>query len=132
MMDTKKKIIEITKKRSIEFGLVTILIATFLAIYLKESYFVIAAFFLALITIIIPSILSPFAALWFGLSKILGAVTSMVLLTIVFFVIVIPVGLARRFMKKDSLKIDQFKKSTTSVMVDRDHLYTSEDLLDTF
>lgn len=132
MMDTKKKIIEITKKRSIEFGLVTILIAIFLAIYLKESYFVIAAFFLALITIIIPSILSPFAALWFGLSKILGAVTSLVLLTIVFFVIVIPVGLVRRFMKKDSLKIDQFKKSTTSVMVDRDHLYTSEDLLDTF
>lgn len=132
MMDKKKKSIEITKKQSIEFGLVTILIATFLAIYLKESYFVIAAFFLALITIIIPSILSPFAALWFGLSKILGAVTSLVLLTIVFFVIVIPVGLVRRLMKKDSLKIDQFKKSTTSVMVDRDHLYTSEDLLDTF
>jgi hypothetical protein len=30
------------------------------------------------------------------------------------------------------MNIDQFKKSTKSVMINRDHLYTTGDLTDTF
>jgi hypothetical protein len=132
MMSAKKKDIGINKKQSVEFGLVTILVANFLAIYLKQSYFVIVAFLLTLITIIVPIVFYPFAAVWFWLSKILSSVGSRVLLTIVFFIVVTPVGLFRRLLNKDSLKINQFKKSTKSVMTDRDHLYTAEDFTDTF
>lgn len=133
MMDGRKKdIIGITKKQSVEFGLVTILVTSFLAICLKQNYLVIAAFFLTLITIVVPIIFYPFAAAWFWLSKILSAIGSRVLLTIVFFIVVTPVGLVRRLLNRDSLKIDQFKKSTKSVMIDRDHLYTAGDFTDTF
>jgi len=132
MKDPKKRSIAVTKKQSIEFGLVAILLLTFLAIYFKENYFVVAAFFLALITIVFPAILSPFAFLWFGLSKIMGVVSSRILLTIIFFLIVTPVGLVRRILKKNSLKTDMFKQSKDSVMLVRDHLYASEDLFNTF
>jgi hypothetical protein len=132
MMNAKKNIIVVTKKQSVEFGLVTILVTTFLAIYLKQNYFVIAAFFLTLITIIVPIIFYPFAVAWFWLSKILSAVGSRVMLSIVFFIVVTPVGLFRRLLNRDSLKIKQFKKNTKSVMTDRDHLYTPEDFIDTF
>jgi uncharacterized membrane protein len=132
MINIKKNIIGITKKQSVEFGLVTILVSNFLAIYLKQSYFVIAAFFLTLITLIVPIVFYPFATVWFWLSKILSAIGSRIILTIVFFIVVTPVGLIRKLLKRDSLKINQFKKSTKSVMTDRDHLYTAGDFTDTF
>jgi uncharacterized membrane protein len=132
MINIKKYIIGITKKQSVEFGLVTILVSTFLAIYFKQSYFVIAAFFLTLITLIVPIVFYPFAAVWFWLSKILSAIGSWIILTTVFFIVVTPVGIIRRLLNRDSLKINQFKKSTKSVMTDRDHLYTAGDFTDTF
>ncbi|MGC1392449.1 MAG: hypothetical protein WA816_15545 [Bacteroidales bacterium] len=132
MTKTKKNIIGITEKQSVEFGLVTILVTILLAIYLKQSYFVIAALFLTLVTLIVPVIFNPFAAIWFWLSRILSYVGSRVLLTIVFFIVVTPVGLIRRFLKRDNLNIDQFKKSTKSVLTDRDHIYTAADFTDTF
>jgi hypothetical protein len=132
MINPKKHIIGITKKQSVEFGLVTILATNLLAIYFKQNYFVFAAFLLTLITLLVPIVFNPFAAFWFRLSKILSSIGSRVFLTIVFFIVVTPVGLVRRLMKRDNLKIDQFKKSTKSVMTDRDHLYTTGDFTDTF
>jgi hypothetical protein len=132
MNKAKKNIVGISKKQCVEFGLVTILAAIFLAICLRQNYLVIAAFFLTLITLIVPIVFYPFAAVWFWLSKVLSVIGSRVLLTIVFFIVVTPVGLIRRLLKRDSLKIDQFKKSTKSVMTDRDHLYTAGDFTDTF
>jgi hypothetical protein len=133
MIDIIKKIfIGITKKQCMEFGLVTILVSIFLAIYLKQNIFVKGAFILTLITIIIPIVFYPFAAVWFWLSKVLSVVGSRVLLTIVFFIVVTPIGLIRKIMHRNNMNIDQFKKSTKSVMINRDHLYTTGDLTDTF
>lgn len=133
MIDTIKKLfIGITKKQCMEFGLVTILAASFLAIYLKQNHYVVYAFFLTLVTLTIPIIFYPFGAVWFWLSRVLGVISSRVLLTVVFFIVVTPVGLVRRLLKKDNLKTDQFKKSAKSVMEDRNHLYTAGDFTNTF
>jgi hypothetical protein len=132
MINPKKNIIGITKKQSVEFGLVAILVTIFLSIYQKQSYFVTWAFILTLLTLLIPIIFYPFAAFWFWLSKVLSFIGSRVMLSIIFFIVVTPVGLIRRLLKRDSLKIFQFKKSTKSVMTDRDHLYTAGDFTDAF
>jgi len=132
MINPKKNIIGITKKQSAEFGLVAILVTIFLSIYQKQSYFVTWAFILTLLTLLIPIIFYPFAAFWFWLSKVLSFIGSRVMLSIIFFIVVTPVGLIRRLLKRDSLKIFQFKKSTKSVMTDRDHLYTAGDFTDAF
>lgn len=132
MINIKKSIIGITKRQSVEFGLVSILVSTLLAIFFKQSSFVIAALFLTLITLLVPIIFNPFAALWFWLSRILSSFGSRVLLTIVFFIVITPIGLIRRLLKRDSLKTDQFKKSKKTVLTDRDHLYTAADFIDTF
>jgi hypothetical protein len=133
MIDTLKKIfIGVTKKQCTEFGLLAILAAIFLAICQKQNHLVTWAFILTIVTLIIPIVFYPFAAIWFWFSKILSAIGSRVLLTIIFFIVVTPVGLIRRILKKDSLKIDQFKKSKKSAMIDRDHLYTAEDFTNAF
>jgi len=132
-MDGFKKIFaKTTKKQSIEFGQVTVLVSTFLAFYRKENNFVIAAFILSFFTIAVPFIFYPFAVCWFGLSKILNAISSRILMGVVFLLIVIPVGLSRKLLGKDNLKLKQFRKNKESVMVNRDHLYTGADFLHTF
>ena len=69
---------------------------------------------------------------WFGLSKLLGKISTGILLGVVFFVIVIPVALFRNMLRLDGLKLKQFKKSKDSVLVIREHTYADSDLLHTF
>lgn len=122
----------ITQKQNNEFGLVTVLVCCVLAYWLKERSLIIVAIILCLLTIIVPGVLTPFASLWFGSSRFLSKFTSTVLLSLVFFLVVTPVGLVRRLLGKDSLRLKQFKKSAQSVMTNRDHIYTAADMIDTF
>ncbi len=72
-----------------------------------------------LVNMIVPRCYYPLAVLWLGLSHLLGEVTSKVILTIVFFTLVTPVGLFRRLMGKDALQLKKFKNGNASVMVIR-------------
>lgn len=132
MTTTKKFLAKITKKQCLEFGQVATLVVLFLALRYKNDHLVAAAFVLLLVSIVLPIIFYPFAVVWFGLSELLSVVSPAVILTIIFFLIVTPIGLIRRLLGKDSMGLKQFKKSKQSVMIDRDHLYTESDLLHTF
>jgi hypothetical protein len=124
--------IVINKQQCVEFGQVAILVVLFFALKYKTAIWVDMAFGLALVTVLIPYLLYPFAFSWFGLSKILSVVGPIVLMTIIFFVVVMPVGLFRKIMGTDNLKLKQFKKATDSVMHVRDHAFTKDDLIHTF
>lgn len=93
----------------------------------KEGYLFIAMA-LHVINMIKPAIYRPLAVLWLGLSDLMGAVVSRILLSIVFFFVVTPISLVRRMMGKDSLKLRAFKVSTASAMVERNHMFVSQDL----
>ncbi|HEY2582247.1 MAG TPA: hypothetical protein VGI43_10575 [Mucilaginibacter sp.] len=128
----KKGILKITRKQCMEFGQVSTLAALILALHLKNDSFVIAALILILVTILLPIIFYPFAVLWFGLSELLSRLSPAIVLTIIFFLIVTPVGLLRRLLGKDTMRLKQFKKDKRSVMIDKNHLYTGTDLLHSF
>jgi hypothetical protein len=118
----------ITKKQCTEFGQVSALVTIFCFLRFKNDHFIDAALVLMLITILIPIIFYPFAMLWFGLAELLSVASPAIILTILFFLVVTPVGLFRRLLGKDSLRLKQFKKGRSSVMIDKDHLYTETDL----
>jgi len=128
----RKFLAGISVKQCTEFGMVAILVLLAFAIYRKDNNLVIAAFMLTLATIIAPILFFPFAAFWFALSEIVRRISTTLLLGIVFFVIVVPVGLIRKIAGFDNLKLKEFKKGRQSVMIVRDHTFTSEDLTNTF
>jgi hypothetical protein len=78
------------------------------------------------------------AIFWFTLANLLSAVFSKVLLTIIFFGVITPIGLLRKFIgllrtaktdsNYDSLKLKQWKKSTDSVLKTRNYQYSKKDL----
>ena len=53
---------------------------------------------------------------------------SRVILTLIFFLVVTPIGLVRRLLGKDSLRLRAFKTSDDSVMLPRNHIFSGADL----
>ena len=119
-------------KQCMEFGQALVLVCIGLGLYYKNNLFAITAFWAMLITILIPRIFFPFAFIWFGITEILNRISSWLVLHIVFFILVVPMGMIRKWRGKDALKLKQFKKSRVSVMTVRDHLYEASDLKNTF
>jgi hypothetical protein len=83
---------------------------------------------LQVLNMVAPQVFRPLAPLWFGLAHLLGAVASRILLSLVFGLVVAPIGLLRRALGKDSLRLRTFKTGDESVMVARNHTFTAADL----
>ncbi len=123
---------KITRKQSAEFGQVSVLVSILFAIYYRNWHLATVSFWILLLTILIPGIFYPLAVIWFGLSKILSKISSLFILNLVFLFLVIPVGLFRKMIGIDNLKLKKFKKNRDSVMTERNHLYEANDLVNTF
>ena len=80
------------------------------------------------VTMVWPRAFQPLAGLWFGLSHLLGTVMSTIILSILFFGLVTPIGLIRRLMGADSLQLKKFKKDQDSVFMVRADLIAKKDL----
>lgn len=83
---------------------------------------------ITLLLMIQPRLFKPWAALWFGLSTLLGAVMSRIILTILFVTIVTPIGLLRRISGADPLKLKQWKTGKGSVFRELDSTVVSHDI----
>lgn len=123
---------KVTKEQTKEFGMLMALITAFLALRFKEYSYMKIAFAMILLTIVLPVLFFPFAFCWFGLSRILGIIGSGILLSLIFLIIVIPIGLIRKMIGYDNLRLKQFKRNNKSVMIRRDHVFDDSDLLNTF
>ncbi|MEI3801406.1 MULTISPECIES: SxtJ family membrane protein [unclassified Chitinophaga] len=122
----------ITRQQCIEFGQVAATALLVAALYFRDFRLVAVALPVLLITMLAPRLFYPLAVTWFGLAKVLGEINIRILLTLVFVLVVVPVGIWRKWRGKDALQLRRFKKEKTSVMDIRNHVYTKEDLLHTF
>ena len=103
-------------------------------VYLFEiDLFLLLAMVCLIVTMTCPIILKPFAFVWFNLSHHMGTVISKALLTAIFLGLVIPIGIVLKLIGKDSMLTRKWKDgSGASVMIERNHIYTSKDLKNPF
>jgi len=130
-MDNKiKNLSKITEDRrqASDSGMALVLILLICYAVFAIRPLLIAAIAVLVLDMTVPVIFLPFAKLWFGFSRILGSLMSKLLLGVVFFAVVTPMGLFRRLLGRDTLRLGQFKKGTVSVFETRDHEYTAADL----
>ena len=109
-------------------GMAMVLLLLIFSITLTRSELVLEALVLQVIAMTVPRIFAPIAVVWLGLSHLLGAVMSRVVLTVVFLLVVTPIGLVRRWLGKDSLRLRTFKSGEGSAMVPRNHIFSGTDL----
>ncbi|MGA8761915.1 MAG: SxtJ family membrane protein [Candidatus Sulfotelmatobacter sp.] len=119
---------KITKDQSRDTGMAMVLLFMLLAISPKRHGLLFVAMALHVLNMTVPALYRPVAVLWLGLSDLMGAVMSRVLLSLVFFLVVTPIGILRRLSGKDALKLRAFKASKDSVMLERNHIFTGKDL----
>jgi hypothetical protein len=119
---------KITKDQSRDTGMAMVLLLLIAAASRKREVYLIVAMALHILNMTVPQIYRPVAVVWLGLSDLLGGVVSRVLLSIVFFAVVTPIGIFRRLVGRDSLKLRAFKASKESVMLERNHTFVGKDL----
>jgi hypothetical protein len=84
------------------------------------------SFGFGLVGILWPWMSRQIARLWMGLTRVLGRISNAVLLSVVYWLVVVPVAVFRRMRKKD--KLTYFDRAAGSNFDSRDHLFTKEDL----
>jgi hypothetical protein len=119
---------KITKDQSRDTGMAMVLLLLIVFATRKREGYLIGAMVLHVLNMIVPQVYRPVAVLWLGLSDLLGSVVSKILLSIVFFAVVTPIGILRRLFGKDSLQLRAFKASKESVMLERNHTFIGSDL----
>jgi len=122
---SKKKI---TKDQSRDTGMAMVLLCLLIFLARHKNGWLYAAMVLHVINMVTPIVFKPVAVVWLGLSEWLGHFSSKILLSIVFFGVVTPIGIIRRLMGKDSLKLRGFKGDQGSAMWERNHKYTAADM----
>lgn len=122
----------LTQKQLVDSGMALVLILLLIGFLVRNPLFYKLAIPVLVINMIFPKIYYPFALFWFGLSKFLGSIVSKIILTLVYFIFVVPIGLLRRLMGKDNLLLCKFKKGKTSVFQSRNYVFSSKDILNPY
>ena len=122
----------ISKKEASDTGMAMTLICLLLGYFTKKLIYYKIAVPVLVMNMAFPMFYYPFAMLWLGLTNLLGIVVSRVLLSVVYFLFLLPVGMIRRSMGRDSLNLRGFKKDKSSVMITRDIQFTAQDIKNPF
>jgi len=118
----------ITKSQSVDTGMALVLTCLLLFLYFREATVVLIAIVLLGLNMIWPLLFKPVAYAWLGLANILGTVVSKVVLSLIYYLIVTPVGLIRRLTGADPMKLKQWKQGPSSVFSFRHHRYERKDI----
>ena len=117
-----------TTQQCQDTGLAMVLILLIVALRVERFGVVVAALVVQVIAMTVPRWFAPLAPLWFGLSHAIGKVVSTMLLSVVYAIVVTPVGLVRRVTGKDPLRLRAFRNGTESTMIVRRHTFGPRDL----
>ena len=109
-------------------GLAVVLILLIIEYIKRPNWLIISAMAMLVLVMTWPKVFTPLAKIWFGFSHFLGSIVSKIILSIVFFLIVTPMGLIRRAFGADPMKGRAWKKAEVSVLIERNHKYVKEDI----
>ena len=109
-------------------GMALTLVALIVFFFTHEIRYVTLGAALLLLDMIWPSFYKPVAKVWFGLSHVLGTVMSKVMLSLIFYLVLSPMGVLRSLFGKDPMRVRQFKKGEGSAFRTREHLFVAADV----
>ena len=111
----KKSLIKISSNRSFGFLFFVVFLIVSLWPLKSQGDLRLWAFILSLIFLVLgvlnSKFLNPLNKLWYKFGIFLGSIISPIVMGIVFFIVVTPIGLIMRFFGKDVLRINKNKKN---------------------
>lgn len=122
----------ITDKQVADTGMALTLLTLLLGFYTGRDFYFAIAVGVLLVNMLTPKVYYPMAIVWLWLAEKLSFISSSIILTGIFILLVLPVGILRRMLGKDPLQLQQFKKGTQTVMKNRDHQFVAADIEKSF
>lgn len=131
-----QKYFKISRKQNIDAGMALILVSLIMGLFfnnklgflsLEYIYFKIALVLL-LINMIVPKTFFFFSVFWFAFAEIIGSFMSKIILTIIFYLIVLPIALLRQLFGIDNLLLKKHHEKKKSVFKPRDIVFKPTDL----
>ena len=122
----------VSKRQNIDFGVVVALVLLVVGIWRDVPVLYRICVIALLATALIPAIYTPFTWLWFKLARVAEAVFSKILLSVVFFLLVTPVGLLRKWFANDNMQLKGFGKGNKSAFTKKEHTYDKASLENQF
>lgn len=123
---------EITIDQARDTGQAMALLCLIILIFFKQASFAGIALIVLLINMLRPQVYKPLAKWWFALSNLLSRIVPRILLGVLFYMMVTPVGLIRRMLGKDPLQLRKWKKGRESVLRERNHTLRAKDIINPF
>ena len=75
--------------------------------------------FVLLVTLFVPHLLAPFNRLWMWFGLMLNRIVSPIVMGVLYFCLIAPIGMAMRLARRDPLRLS-FDRATKSYWVERD------------
>lgn len=120
------------KKELKEFGLVVGLVFLLIGVFLLWKriehfyYFLTIGFVLVFFGLLFPLALKPLQKVWMTLALILGYIMTRIILGVLFYTIVTPIGIFTKLLGKDILDTD-FKMKKDSYWIPKDKSYSNKE-----
>ena len=119
---------KISANQAKDTGMAMVLICLLIAFFAKVDLMLGISIILLIINMTWSSAFKPVAKVWLTFSHLLGSVMSKVILSVIFFILVLPIGLMRRLLGKDPMQLQKWKKDQSSVFKIREHVFTAKDI----
>jgi hypothetical protein len=120
MPSVKSLLFGSSRDQARDTGMAFVFICLILAYVTEHPAWILASMALLLLAMVWPDVYKPAAFLWFGLARLLGAVVSRLLLSVLFFGLIVPMGCVRRLAGKDPMQRKAWRKGKSSVFRSRD------------
>jgi len=114
-----------SKEEKLKAQLVAVTGFLFLYFLFKKSIFLYSSLILGLVSLFVPLLGNCIISLWFKLGELLVWINTRILLSIVYFVFLVPISFLFRMFVANPLNL---KNINSSLYINRDHLYTAKDL----
>lgn len=114
--------------RARDTGLALVLLLLLLARTYKQDLLILLAIATLVVSMLWPAVFRLPARLWFGLAELLGTVSSKILLTVVFALVLVPIATFRKLAGSDPMKRKLWRKNRDSVFLERNHTFSADDL----
>jgi hypothetical protein len=114
------------KTKRLETVLVIVLGLVAIYWFKKHNALLVAAIVIGVSALLVPAAAQGIHWCWMQLSRIMGAVSGRVLLTVVYVLVLLPMAVVARWSGKGNLRM---KAGGDSYFKERNHTYTKEDII---
>jgi hypothetical protein len=118
----------VSDKEIVDTGMAVALMLLIVGLVTQDLSFMMYAAISLIINMTFFGFFSNVARLWLNLSHYFGLVMSTFLLSLIYFVLIVPIGLFRSFLGHDPMRLREWKSGNDSLFIERNFSYDVEDL----